>query len=182
MAEIATIARPYAEALFRTSQNDSALQQTLKSQLATLAELSTNPQLRAFADNPRVSSMQVFDVIGGVAMNQGLSFDKKIVNLLRTVVENGRLAALPEISTQYQVLVNHSGGISDATIHSAYRIDDAQLPQVVAALEKRFDRKLNATVHIDPKLIGGIRVVVGDEVLDTSVQARLAQMKSALSA
>ena len=73
-------------------------------------------------------------------------------------------------------------GVSDATIQSAFAIDEGQLADVVAALEKRFDRKLNARVEIDPELIGGIRAVVGDEVLDTSVKARLEQMKVALTA
>ena len=106
----------------------------------------------------------------------------KVGNLLRTVVDNGRLAALPEIAAQFQALVNASTGVSDATIQSAFAIDDAQLGDVVAALEKRFGRKLNARVEITPELIGGVRVVVGDEVLDTSVRARLEQMKAALTA
>ncbi|MEO5734286.1 MAG: F0F1 ATP synthase subunit delta, partial [Rubrivivax sp.] len=110
MAEIATIARPYAEALFKTSANDTAQQHTLRGQLDSLAALAGNDDMLSLADNPKVSSMQVFDVIGGIAMGQGVTFDKKIVNLLRTVVENGRLAALPEISTQYQALVNRSSG------------------------------------------------------------------------
>ena len=79
-------------------------------------------------------------------------------------------------------LVKSRSGVSDATIESAFPIDDAQLPQVVAALEKRFGRKLNASVVVDPELIGGIRVAVGDEVLDTSVRARLERMRLALVA
>jgi F-type H+-transporting ATPase subunit delta len=103
-------------------------------------------------------------------------------NLLGAVIDNGRLAALPEIATQFHALVNASSGVSDAVIHSAFAIEPAQLPQVVAALEKRFGRRLNATVVLEPELIGGIRVVVGDEVLDTSVRARLEQMRVALTA
>mgnify|MGYP000912569784 CR=1 FL=1 len=68
------------------------------------------------------------------------------------------------------------------TITASFPIDAGQLADVVAALEKRFGRKLNAHVEIDPELIGGIRAVVGDEVLDTSVKARLEQMKVALTA
>jgi F-type H+-transporting ATPase subunit delta len=86
------------------------------------------------------------------------------------VIENGRLAALPEIAAQFQALVNASSGVSDATIYSAFPIDARQLADVVASLEKRFGRKLKARVEVVPELIGGIRVVVGDEVLDTSVR------------
>jgi F-type H+-transporting ATPase subunit delta len=179
MAELATIARPYAEALFSSA---GAQASGLNSQLASLAQLAANPELRQYADNPKVKAVQVFDVVAGVALSQGLTLDPKLGNLLRTVIDNGRLSALPEISKQFQALVNKSGGVADATIHSAFPIEGAQLTEVVASLEKRFGRKLNAQVHIAPELIGGIRVVVGDEVLDTSVKARLEQMKLALTA
>jgi F-type H+-transporting ATPase subunit delta len=98
------------------------------------------------------------------------------------VIDNGRLDALPEIALQYHALVNARSGVSDALIESAFDVDAAQLAEVVAALEKRFGRKLTASVEVKPELIGGIRVVVGDEVLDTSVKARLEQMKVALTA
>ena len=85
-------------------------------------------------------------------------------------------------ATQYTALVNAQSGVSDAVVYSAFPIDDAQLSDLVASLERRFGRKLHARVEIDPELIGGIRAVVGDEVLDTSVKARLEQMKMALAA
>ena len=176
MAELATIARPYAEALFQSAGADAA---PLKAPLATLAAAASNAELRQFADNPKADVNQVFDVLAGVA---GGSLDPKLSNLLRAVIDNGRLAALPEIAAQFQALVNSRSGVSDATVYSAFAIDDGQLVEVMAALEKRFARKLNATVQIAPELIGGIRVVVGDEVLDTSVKARLEQMKVALTA
>jgi F-type H+-transporting ATPase subunit delta len=179
MAELATIARPYAEALFSSAGSGAA---GLKSQLAGVAALAADAELRQYADNPKVNADQVFDLVAGVALQQGLSLDSKVGNLLRTVIENGRLAALPEISAQYGALVNGSSGVSDATIQSAFPIAGDALAEVVATLEKRFAKKLNATVEIVPELIGGIRVVVGDEVLDTSVKARLEQMKLALTA
>jgi len=103
-------------------------------------------------------------------------------NFLRAVLDNGRLSALPEIAAQFQALVDARSGISQARIESAYPIDATQLTDVVATLEQRFGRKLEASVVVRPELIGGIRVVVGDEVLDTSVKARLEQMKVALTA
>jgi F-type H+-transporting ATPase subunit delta len=98
------------------------------------------------------------------------------------VIENGRLSALPAIAEQFRALMNARGGSSDAVVYSAFPIEPQQLQGVSAALEKRFGRKLNVSVQPEPELIGGIRVVVGDEVLDTSVKARLEQMKVALSA
>lgn len=180
MAELATIARPYGEALYRALGDSPA--PALSAQTAALAALATDARLRQFADNPKVTATQVFDLIAGIAASQGVQFDAKVANLLRTVLDNGRLAALPEIAAQFQALVNASSGVSDALVQSAFAIEDAALADLAATLEKRFARKLNARVEIVPELIGGIRVVVGDEVFDTSVRARLEQMKAALTA
>ncbi len=180
MAELATIARPYAEALFKSGAGGEVF--PWKAQLDSLAQLTSDAGLRQFADSPKVAPLQVFDLIAGVALQQGLSLDQRVANLLKAVLENGRLSALPEIAAQFTALVNAQSGSSDATVYSAFPIDDAALVDVVASLEKRFGRKLKARVEIDAELIGGIRVVVGDEVLDTSVKARLEQMKVALTA
>ena len=179
MAELATIARPYAEALHKAAGHDGA---ALKAQLALLAQLADHAELRQFADNPKVPNAQVIDVLSGIAVAQGAGIDARVGNLLATVLDNGRFAALPEIAAKFAALVNASSGVSDATVQSAFPIEPAQLGNVVAALERRFNRRLNASVEVVPELIGGIRVIVGDEVLDTSVQARLEQMKTALTA
>ena len=177
MAELATIARPYAEALFQAS--GPADQATLVAEVQALAEVAGNAELRQFAANPKVTAAQVVDLIASVLK---APMSGPVRNLLQTVIDNDRLDALPLMATQFQALVNARSGVSDAVVHSAYPIEPAQLGDVVATLEKRFGRKLNARVVVEPELIGGIRVVVGDEVLDTSVKARLEQMKAALTA
>ena len=179
MAEIATIARPYAEALFKAAGNEG---EALKGPLNALAQLAGNADLRQFADNPKVSPLQVFDLIAGIALQKGLTLDSRLANLLRAVIDNGRLAALPEVAAQFQALVNGSSGVSDCVVESAFAIEPGQMGDVVATLEKRFGRRLNVSVSVVPELIGGIRASVGDEVLDTSVQSRLQQMKAALTA
>ena len=177
MAELATLARPYAEALFQVAEKGDLKQAT--TELDALAQIAANPQLRQFADAPKSGAQQVFEVITSVA-NMPLTDASK--NLLRTVIDNGRLAVLPEIAAQFRALVSERSGVSDAVVYSAFAIEPAALADVIASLETRFKRKLNATVQVQPDLIGGIRVVVGDEVLDTSVKARLEQMKAALTA
>jgi F-type H+-transporting ATPase subunit delta len=147
--------------------------------LDQVAAIAANPQLKAFADNPKATVEQVLGVIAGVA---GSPLPAAATNFLTTVLENGRFAALPEIAKQFRTLANAKSGSSDAVVQSAFPISDAELAQLSTTLEKRFGRKLKPTVELDPGLIGGIRVVVGDEVLDTSVKARLEQMKVALSA
>jgi F-type H+-transporting ATPase subunit delta len=176
MAELATIARPYAEALFKSAKAD--LDGTAR-WLDALGAVAGNPQLLQFAENPKVTNQQVFDVVTDVAK---AALPAHGVNFLRTVIENGRLPALPEIVTQFRALKNAQSGMSDAVVYSAFPIEAAALADVAGVLERRFGRKLNVTVQQDPALIGGIRVVVGDEVLDTSVKARLEQMKVALTA
>jgi F-type H+-transporting ATPase subunit delta len=177
MAELATIARPYAEALFQVAVKGDLKQSA--EQLAAVAAVAANEQLRQFADSPKTAGQQVFDMITAVVKTP---LSDSIRNLLRAVIDNGRLAALPEVAQQFHALVNARSGVSDALVYSAFPIDAAQLAAVVESLEKRFGRKLNASVQVEPELIGGIRVVVGDEVLDTSVKARLEQMKVALTA
>ena len=176
MAELATIARPYAEALFKSAKTDLNSTAVWLDQFAAIA---SNEQLLQFADNPKVTDEQVFDVVSGVAKT---ALADKAKNFLRIVIENGRLDALPEIAAQFRALKNAQSGSSDAVVYSAFPIDEKATAELSDALEKRFDRKLNITVELDASLIGGIRVVVGDEVLDTSVKARLDQMKIALTA
>lgn len=176
MAELATIARPYAEALFKAAAADL---NGVAVWVEALQEIAKNSQLQQFADNPNVTNAQVFDVIAGVAK---VALPVMAQNFLRTVIENGRLSALPEIAEQFRVLKNAQSGSSDAVVYSAFAMDDAALSDLTATLEKRFARKLNLSVELQPDLIGGIRVVVGDEVLDSSVKASLEQMKMALTA
>jgi len=177
MAEIATIARPYAEALFQVAKSHDLA--AWGQQLDALAQVAQDADLRQFADHPKAEGQQVAAVMAA-AVKQDLAAG--VQNFLRTVVDNGRLAALPEIVAQFHVLANAASGVSDAQIFSAYEISDAQLADLKAALEKRFGRRLDAHVQLEPGLIGGVRVVVGDEVLDTSVKGRLERMKVALTA
>jgi F-type H+-transporting ATPase subunit delta len=176
MAELATIARPYAEALFKATSKDLNGAAVWVDALSAVAQ---NAQLQQFADSPKASTDQVFDLIAGVAK---VDLPDAAKNFLRTVIENGRLSALPEMATQFRALKNAQSGSSDAVVHSAFPIDAAALADLAVTLEKQFKRKLNLSVVLQPELIGGIRVVVGDEVLDTSVKARLEQMKVALTA
>jgi len=177
MAELATIARPYADALFKAQGSDLATTAIWLDKLAAVAE---NAQLLHFAESPKTSVDQVFDVVAGVASSASDPLPEAARNFLRLVIENGRLAALPEIASQFRSLKNAAAGTTDATVFSAFPMDEQAVADVADVLQKRFGRKLGVQVELDPSLIGGIRAVVGDEVLDTSVKARLEQMKVAL--
>ena len=119
MAELATIARPYAEALFKASSSDL---NGAAVWVEALQVIANNPQLQQYADNPNVSATQVFDVIVGVAQ---VALPDMAKNFLRTVIENGRMGALPEIAEQFRVLKNAQSGSADAVVYSAFAIDSA---------------------------------------------------------
>ncbi|HEV2612591.1 MAG TPA: F0F1 ATP synthase subunit delta [Noviherbaspirillum sp.] len=177
MAELATIARPYAEALFRVAQSGNLAQWS--GLVTEMAQVAGNPDVRAYAGNPKISDREVIDTF--------LSLLKTAVpaeanNFIVMLVENGRLTLLPEIAQQFHALRNAQEGAADAEIISAFELSDAQVGELIATLEKKFGRKLNPSVTVDQSLIGGVRVIVGDEVLDTSVRAKLQKMHTALTA
>ncbi|NBO41812.1 MAG: F0F1 ATP synthase subunit delta [Betaproteobacteria bacterium] len=176
MAEIATIARPYAEALFKVVHDQAA--QAVE-WLDALAVVAADSGLQQFAHDPKVSHRQVLELIAHVGPK---NLPAVAVNFLSALVENGRLSVLPEIAVQFHALVDAQSGVRKAVVHSAFPIEGAALDELTKVFEKRFGHKLNVQVALEPELIGGVRVVVGDEVLDTSVKARLEQMKVALTA
>jgi F-type H+-transporting ATPase subunit delta len=176
MAELATIARPYAEALFRVAQGGNL--QAWSVTVAEMAAVAALPEVKELSTNPRITDAQIADTFLSV-LKSSVSAEAK--NLVAALVDNGRLSLLPEVAEQFKLLVNQQQGSADAAIISAFPMDAAQVTGLVAALEKKFGCKLNPSVTVDSSLIGGVRVVVGDEVLDTSVRAKLQQMQTALA-
>ena len=127
MAELATIARPYAEALFKAAAADLAAAAVW---VDALKDIAGNSQLLQFADNPNATAAQVFDVITGVAQAE---LPEMARNFLRTVIENGRLAVLPEIAAQFRALKNAQSGSSDAVVFSAFAIEAGALGDIGAS-------------------------------------------------
>lgn len=177
MAELATIARPYSEAVFRVAQPTKL--NLWEEILSEMAQIAAVPAFRDIAGDPRVARSQLADAFLAALR---VSIDAEAKNFVSMLVENGRLALLPEIEQQFRELKNAFESTADAQIVSAFQMSDAQVGELVAALEKKFCRKLNASLSVDAALIGGVRVTVGDEVLDSSVSARLQQMQTVLAA
>jgi len=177
MAELATIARPYAEALFRLAKPDGL--KLWSDLLSEMAQIAAVPELLDLAHNPRANDAMVAETFLSLMKTKA---NEEAKNFVRALVENGRLMALQEISAQFHTLKNIYQSTADAEIISAFPMNDAQVSDLVAALERKFGRKLNATLTVDQSLIGGVRVVVGDEVLDMSVSAQLERMHTALAA
>lgn len=176
MAENVTIARPYAEAGFQLAKEANALGAWSQA-LDRMAAVVDDPQMRECIGNPGISAnvlKQLFlDVVGG-----NLTVDQQ--NFVEVLVENERLGVVPEIRDLFNQLKNKAEAAQDATIQSAFEIDNVALTQLISDLENKFQCKVRATVTIDPELIGGVRIAVGDQVIDASVRGKLASMAAAV--
>ncbi len=178
MAELATIARPYAEALFQSTQ--PAELDTCLEQLDELAQLAVLPEVAALSNNPKVSADDLSKLLSGMVKTR---LDGKVSSFLSLLNQNHRLLAIPEIARQFEAMKNKSEGAAEVMITSAFPLEGSALNELLSSLKKRFGGKeLRPAIQVDPALIGGVRIQVGDEVLDSSVKARLAQMQASLGA
>jgi len=177
MAENLTLARPYAEAAFELARARGNLE-PWEQALARMAQVVSDPQMRQCIGNPKFSAEQLAQVF--IDVSGKLADDAK--NFVHILVENERLPVLPEILELFVRLKNAHEGVKQAQVTSAFPLDDAALKKLIAELEPRFKCKLEASVSVDPELIGGVRVAVGDEVIDASVRGKLATMAAALKA
>ena len=175
MAESLTIARPYAEAAFKLARDAGALPQWSDA-LARLSAVVRSDGAHALIGNPRVTDAQVASIIGDVAG----SLAPEQTNFVRVLAANERLVVLPEIVEVFEALRNAHEGVLDARISSAYPLSEQQIADVVATLEGKYGRKVKPTVNVEPDLIGGISIRIGDEVIDASVRGKLAQLADAL--
>ncbi|SFW29747.1 F0F1 ATP synthase subunit delta [Nitrosovibrio sp. Nv17] len=176
MAEARTIARPYAEAVFRLAREGNALQEWSDT-LRLAASIAADEQLRALTGDPNVPARRLAELLLDIG---GDRFDAAAKNFILLLAENGRIQLLPEVSDLFEQLKTAHEGVLDARIATAFALSDVQRDDLVASLESRFKRKIDATVSIDPELIGGVKVEIGDEVLDASVRGRLEAMAVAL--
>lgn len=177
MAEIATIARPYAEAVFSLAKQANALS-SWSEQLALANAVAADPEMGRLAADPKVGAEQFSGLFLAVC---GDRLGTETGNFIRLLVENGRIAVLPEVVVQFEVLKASEGGVLDAAVTSAFAMSAAQLAELSARLETRFKRKVHASVTVDPALIGGVIIAVGDEVYDASVRGKLQGMAYALT-
>ena len=176
MAESVTIARPYAEAVFRLAK-ESGAQGIWSERLQKLALIAQNGDMASVMGNPQLSAEQVANLVIAVSGDN----DAVLGNFVRTLAENRRLALLPEISRLFDLAKSQEEGVKEAVVHSAFPIDDTQVAALLKELEARFATRLTARVEVDPSLIGGVRVAVGDQVLDASVRGKLDAMAVALN-
>jgi F-type H+-transporting ATPase subunit delta len=177
MAEISTVARPYAEASFRAALEKNVLGPVAES-LALVAAIARDEQMHSALGNPRVSAQQKKDIFAAAG---GGRIDPLVGNLLSVLVDGHREVLIGSIAEQFETLKHEHEKVVRARITSAQPLTDAQRDEIVSALEKRHGRKIEAELDVDPQLLGGARVQVGDQVTNASVRDALAQMAAALT-
>lgn len=176
MSEPSTIARPYAEAVFRLADAEGKLA-AWSTMLADLAGVSADPRIGDAIASPDLSAAKVAGLFISILSGR---LDGVAENLVRVLAENGRLAVLPEIAAQYEALRNEREGVIEAEITTAFPLDDAQVRELVASLEAKTGKRVKANIAVDAALIAGVRVALGDKVIDASARAQLATLEAAL--
>ena len=176
MAEPSTVARPYAEAVFRMADAAGSLAQWSET-LAGLSAVAGDARISAAIKDPNLSDAKVAGLFISV-----LTLGGDAENFVRVLAENGRLELLPQIREQFEALKNEREGVMEAEVQSAFDLSDAQVADLVSRLEKKFGRKVKARVTVDKALIGGVRLVLGDKVIDGSARAQLGALETALKA
>lgn len=176
MAESVTVARPYAEAAFRVAKGAGNLSHWSDA-LRQLSLVAAERPVVELVGNPNLSTARLSDFfIDLLAIPSG----DPIADFVRVLAENDRLLLLPEISTLFDLAKSKEEGVREALVESAAPLDDAQLSVLLPSLEKHFKARLSVRLNVMPELIGGVRVTVGDQVLDTSVSSKLEAMAVAL--
>ncbi len=177
MAEVTTLARPYAEAVFKLADQSGALA-NWSSALARLGEAANHAGVSAAISDPKLPSDKLIDLFVSTA---GAAQSAEVSNFITLLARNGRLALLPQIHDQFEAMKREREGVLQAEITSAFPMDDAQLASLVGNLEAKYKRKIKPHVTVDNELIGGVTIVIGDEVIDASVRGKLQNMATALT-
>lgn len=179
MAEYSTVARPYAEALFAVASTDQVL--GIEGWLEFtdyFMYIAAHPDVERVMTEPRISLAKRAEIFTSLLGNELPATAIAFIGLL---FENNRLAILPQIAKQFAALKHDADGVAIAQITSAFELTEPQLHELISVLELKFDLQLKPRLTIDHSLIGGVRVAVGDQVLDMSVQAKLTHMRDWLA-
>jgi F-type H+-transporting ATPase subunit delta len=178
MAEISTIARPYAVAAFKLGKESKSLAKWSE-MLGLAAAVASDAKMRAYIENPKVLSSDLQDAFLKVCGNQ---LNEGGQNLIKVLVEYGRLSILPAITSAFEELKAQDEGVLEAQIIAASKLSAAETKDLVKRLEEKFGKKVEATVSIDAEIIGGIKIIVGDTVIDASVKNQLQNLAYTLTA
>jgi len=176
MAEAITVARPYAEAVYKLAVNNQGLSEWSK-MLQLAAAIAEDDGVKRLIGNPVISAKQLGEIFLDIGKNK---FNSGARNLIMLLADNKRILVLPQISQLFEQLKAQHEGVLEAKIVSAFVMEGRQLKKLIEDLERKFKRKIEAQVSIDSELIGGVKVEIGDEILDASIRGKLEAMAVAL--
>ena len=176
MAESVTIARPYAQAVFRLARESGALA-AWSDRLQRLAFIAQDAQMTKIVGNPKFSAKQVTELFVSLSGEPG---NQELASFISILAENERLEVLAQIQELYEQLKSEEEDVKEAVVTSAFPLNDAQLKKLMSQLETHFGSKLRPHIKVDETLIGGVKVAVGDQMLDASVRGKLEAMSTAL--
>ena len=177
MAELFSIARPYAQAVFELARSSGDYTGWSQS-LSAMAQVSRDPEMKRLIQNPRVSRQEIAQVIADVC---GSGVGEEGRNLLRLLAQNRRLHVLPAIADQYENLRAEAEQTVQAELESALPVSDSEQQRIADALTARLGRKVELVCRINETLVGGAVIRAGDLVIDGSVRARLEKLAVAIS-
>ncbi len=178
MAEVATLARPYARAAFEAAlaEGEEALPR-FSHELALLTGCMEVPELRAELLSPRRVAAEKAAMIQTLLGEELSQAGRNFVSLL---TEQGRLVLLPEIQRQYEQLRARHEKVLKVEVVCAREIGTSEMEKLTERLTRRFDSRVELTTRIDPDLIGGAVIRAGDTVIDGSVRGRLIRLSESL--
>jgi len=177
MAELMTVARPYASGVFGHAKESGQLAQWSET-LAFLVGVWENGDMQRAMANPTLTRLDIERLFLSVC---GERIDGVGRNLIGLLVRNDRLSLLPEIHELFEHLKADEESVVDARVETAFPLTEAELRSLVQKLETRVHRAVRPSVHTTPDLIGGVRVQIGDDVWDASVRGQLNTMATALT-
>jgi len=177
MAELITVARPYASGVFAHAKEQGQLAQW-SDMLAFIVGVYRDPGMQAALANPTLTRAETERLFLSVC---GDRIDGVARNLLGLLVRNDRLEALPQVQELFEALKADEESILDAEVETAFPMSEEQLAGLVKKLEARMKRAVRPSIKVVPELIGGVRVQIGDDVWDASVRGQLNSMATALT-
>ena len=175
MAELLSIARPYAEAAFAAAVDQNSLP-AWSDAIGRLSQVVEALQKFDVFGNPRYNASQTAGIVADAA--GALNAEQR--NFVNLLADNERLPVLPEIAQMFTHLRHQRERVLEAEVSSAFVLSDAQAADIKKVLEDKYQQKVEITVKVDPELIGGVAIRIGDEVIDASVRGKLAQLGQAL--
>ncbi len=172
MAELATLARPYANAAFDVAKSDNELDRWSR-MLALLSAAAQNGTVRILLAAPEVEEAQKAYRLAEIC---GPELNDRAKRFVQVLAGNKRLTLLPEIQAQFEALRAEEQATLDVSVQSAYPLTEAELDRLKSALTRRFEREVSMVSSVDASLIGGAVIRAGDTVIDGSLKGRLAKL------